>query len=254
MTSTDYKPVAQNGKLTLVQLIERMKPELARALPKHMSSDRMARIATTVLRQNPGLSRCTPESFLGALLTASQLGLEPGPLGEAYLVPYGNTCTFIPGYRGLIKLAWQSEQLSDIWAEVVCEDDEFAYDLGLARDLTHKPALGERGKPTHVYAAARLKSGGTPFIVMSVSEVEGIRSRSKAGKSGPWVTDWSAMAKKTAIKQLAKWLPMSSEFNVAAQQDEIVRDIRVTDTAADLMGVPTEYIEAELEATPEIAE
>jgi recombination protein RecT len=131
MTSNDYAPVAQQPeKLTLVQFIERMKPEIARALPKHLNPDRMARIATTVLKQNPQLRRCTPESFLGALMTASQLGLEPGPLGEAYLVPYGNTATFVPGYRGLIKLAWQSDQLSDIWAEIVCANDEFSYDLG----------------------------------------------------------------------------------------------------------------------------
>jgi recombination protein RecT len=244
MTTNDYAPVAQQPeKLTLVQLIERMKPEIARALPKHLNPDRMARIATTVLKQNPQLRRCTPESFLGALMTASQLGLEPGPLGEAYLVPYGNTATFVPGYRGLIKLAWQSDQLSDIWAEIVCGNDEFSYDLGLARDLTHKPAKGDRGKPTHVYAAARLKSGGTPFVVMTVDEVEAIRARSKAGKNGPWVTDWPAMAKKTAVKQLSKWLPMSTEFKLAAAHDEAVR----TNVDTDLMDVTPDYIEAEIE-------
>jgi phage RecT family recombinase len=178
MSTTDYRPVAQQPeKKTLVQLIEDMKPEIARALPKHLNPDRMARIATTVLRQTPALARCTPESFLGALMTASQLGLEPGPLGEAYLVPYGSVATFIPGYRGLIKLAWQSEQLSDIWAEIVYEKDEFTYDLGLNRDLVHRPARGERGQPIYVYAAARLKSGGTPFVVMSVDDVEAIRAR-----------------------------------------------------------------------------
>jgi recombination protein RecT len=247
MTANDYAPVAQQPeKLTLVQLIERMKPEIARALPKHLNPDRMARIATTVLKQTPALRRCTPESFLGALMTASQLGLEPGPLGEAYLVPYGNTATFVPGYRGLIKLAWQSDQLSDIWAEIVCANDEFGYDLGLARDLTHKPAKGDRGKPTHVYAAARLKSGGTPFVVMTVDEVEAIRARSKAGKNGPWVTDWPAMAKKTAVKQLSKWLPMSTEFKLAAAHDEAIR----TNVDTDLMDVTPDYIEAEIEPEP----
>lgn len=242
--ANDYKPVAQQPeKLSLPQLIERMKPEIARALPKHLNPDRMARIATTVLKQNPALNRCTPESFLGALMTASQLGLEPGPLGEAYLVPYGNTATFIPGYRGLIKLAWQSDQLSDIWAEIVYANDEFNYDLGLKRDLTHKPAKADRGESTHVYAAARLKSGGTPFVVMTVEEVEAIRARSRAGKNGPWVTDWPAMAKKTAIKQLARWLPMSTEFQLAAQYDETVR----TNIDTQLMDVTPDVIDAETE-------
>jgi recombination protein RecT len=246
MTTQDYTPVSQRPeKKTLVQLIDQMKPEIARALPKHLNPDRMARIATTVLKQNPSLGRCTPESFLGALMTASQLGLEPGPLGEAYLVPYGTTATFIPGYRGLIKLAWQSEQLSDIWAEVVNENDEFSYDLGLKRDLTHKPAKGDRGKPTHVYAAARLKSGGTPFVVMTIDEVEAIRARSRAGKNGPWVSDWAAMAKKTAVKQLSKWLPMSTEFGLAAAFDESVR----TNVDTELVNVTPDYIDVEPETT-----
>ena len=208
-----------NTKPSLAQLITQMKPEIARALPKHLNPDRMARIATTALRQTPALARCTPESFLGALLTASQLGLEPGPTGDAYLVPYGNVCTFVPGYRGLIRLARNSGQLRDIWAEVVFANDDFSYSLGLHRDLVHVPAKGDRGTPVYVYAAAELADGGRPFVVMSVDEVEAIRGRSKAGRNGPWVTDWSAMAKKTAVKQLAKWLPLNAEVAAAMSLD-----------------------------------
>ncbi|MEZ0366781.1 recombinase RecT [Mycobacterium sp. pUA109] len=243
MTSTDYRPVAaQPDKKSLAALIEQMKPEIARALPKHMTSDRMARIATTVLRQTPALGRCTPESFLGALMTASQLGLEPGPLGEAYLVPYGNTCTFIPGYRGLVKLARNSGQVLDLWAEIAYENDTFTYTLGLHRDIQHEVSPCERGKPTHVYAAAQLRDGGTPFVVMTVAEVEAIRSRSKAGKNGPWVTDWNAMAKKTVVKQLAKWLPLSSEFSTAAALDGSVR----TEVDAELIDLAPDFIEGEV--------
>ena len=231
-----------NTKPTLAQLITQMKPEIGRALPKHMSPDRMARIATTVLRQTPALARCTPESFLGALLTASQLGLEPGPTGEAYLVPYGNVCTFVPGYRGLIKLARNSGQLRDIWAEVVYANDDFEYTLGLHRDLVHKPAKGERGNPVAVYAAAQLTDGGTPFVVMTATEVEAIRARSKAGKNGPWVTDWAAMAKKTVVKQLAKWLPLSAEMTAAVTLDGAVR----TDVGA-LEDVAATFIDGEVE-------
>jgi len=231
-----------NGKPSLAQLIAQMRPEIARALPRQMNPDRMARIATTVLRQTPALARCTPESFLGALLTASQLGLEPGPTGEAYLVPFGNVCTFVPGYRGLIKLARNSGQLRDIWAEVVYSNDDFEYTLGLHRDMTHKPAKGERGKPTHVYAAAELTDGGKPFVVMTVADVEEIRSRSKASRSGPWVTDWSAMAKKTAVKQLAKWLPLSAEISAAVSLDGSVR----TDIG-DLAEIAPTYIDGEVE-------
>lgn len=238
-----------NGKPSLATLIAQMRPEIARALPNQMSPDRMSRIALTVVRQTPALARCTPESFFGALLTASQLGLEPGPTGEAYLVPYGNVCTFVPGYRGLIKLARNSGQLVDIWAEIVYENDTFRYSLGLHRDLVHEPATGARGKPVAAYAAAQLRDGGTPFVVMTEAEVEAIRARSKAGRNGPWVTDWSAMAKKTAIKQLIKWLPLSAELRAAATLDGAVR----TDAGPLIEAEPT-FIDGEVDdTTPAIA-
>lgn len=249
MTTTANAPAVKNGKPpTLAQLITQMKPEIARVLPNQMNPDRMARIATTVIRQTPILARCTPESFLGALLTASQLGLEPGPIGEAYLVPFRDKngdyqCQFIPGYRGLIRLARNSGQLRDIWAEVVFANDTFRYSLGLHRDLVHEPAQGDRGKPVAVYAAAQLVDGGTPFVVMTVDEVEAIRARSKASKNGPWVTDWAAMAKKTVVKQLMKWLPLSAEVAAAASLDGSVR----TDIGA-LTDVAPAFIDGEVMA------
>lgn len=241
-TTTSAAPAVQEKRPpTLAQLIQTMKPEIAKALPRHMSPERMARIATTVLRQTPKLARCTPESFLGALLTASQLGLEPGPIGDAYFVPFGTVCTFIPGYRGLIRLARNSGQLVDIWAEIVYEKDLFKYMLGLRRDLKHEPADGDRGKATYVYAAAQLKDGGTPFVVMTVAEVEKIRKRSRAANDGPWVTDWEAMAKKTLVKQLSKWLPLSPEFNTAAMLDGSVR----TDVGP-LVDVQPDFVDGEV--------
>ena len=220
---------AAGGKPTLAQLIEQMKPEIGRALPKHLNPDRMARIALTLIRQTPKLAQCTPESFLGALMTASQLGLEPGPLGESYLVPYGNQVTFIPGYRGLVKLAWQSGQLKNFDAHVVYANDDFDYEYGLTPFLRHKPTRGTRGEVTDVYAVATLQNGGSAFVVMSLEDVAAIRKRSKASSSGPWVTDWEAMAKKTAVKQLIRWLPLSTEMqsvNQAAQLDGTVRNFQ----------------------------
>lgn len=251
-------PAVNDAKPTLAQLIKRMEPEIAKALPSHMNPIRMARIASTCLRQNPALSRCTPESFLGALLTASQLGLEPGPIGEAHFVPFNKKdrngrvvetiCTFIPGYRGLIKLARNSGLLLDIWAEIVYERDVFSYTLGLHRDLQHEPALLEdRGKPVYVYAAAELKDGGHPFVVLTVAEVEGYRARSKSANDGPWVTDWAAMAKKTAVKQLSKWLPLSTEFNTAVALDGTMR----TDVG-QLDGAAADFVDGEVLEQPAV--
>lgn len=231
-----------DGPPTLTQLIEQMKPQIARALPKHMDADRIARIATTVLKQTPKLAECTAESFLGALMTSAQLGLEPGPLGESYLVPYGSRVTFIPGYRGLVKLAYQSGQIQSISAHCVHEQDLFEFEYGLEEKLRHVPFMGgDRGKVSAVYAVAKFKDGGHNFIVMSLSAVEAIRAVSRAGKSGPWVDHWEAMARKTAVRQLIRWLPLSTELqnlNRAAQLDESVR----TDITTQLDEAPVGYI------------
>lgn len=239
------------GRPTLAQMIDRMRPELARVLPNQMNPDRIARIATTLVKQTPALARCTPESFLGALLTASQLGLEPGPLGEAYLVPYGNVVTFIPGYRGLIKLAWQSGQLRNIDAHVVYASDEFDFEFGLNPTLRHKPARGHKGNPTDVYAVATFHGGGSAFVVMSVDDVEAIRKRSKASKNGPWVTDWDAMAKKTAIKQLVRFLPLSTELRPLATAAHLDGTSR-TDTAVVDEAAPT-WVDATEDLAEEVA-
>lgn len=257
-TATTQDKTPARKEPTLVDLINQMKPEIAKVLPNQMNPERMARIATTALKQTPALARCTPSSFLGALLTASQLGLEPGPLGMAYLVPYGTNCTFIPGYRGLVQLARNSGQLVDIWAEIVYEKDVFKQTLGLHRDLIHEPYEGDdRGKPVRVYAAAQLRDGGNPFVVMTFHEVEGIRLRSKAGNAGPWKTDWAEMAKKTAIRRLSKWLPMSAEFVAAATQDGSVRNVSNIADIRPLVDVQPNYdIDGEVveESAPIVAE
>ncbi len=228
---------------TIGQLIRQMQPEIAKVLPRHIPPERMARVAMTVLRQTPQLARCTPQSFLGALLTASQLGLEPGGTRPGcYLVPYGNVCTFIPSYFGLMDLARRSGQVAGIYTEIVYEKDEFTYRLGLDRYLEHVPPPfgSDRGEPIGVYAVAELVGGGKQFVVMTRAEVEAIRKRSKAGSSGPWVSDWAAMARKTAIRQLCKWLPSSAELNAALTLDGAVR----TEVSA-LEDVQPAYIDTE---------
>lgn len=218
----------QQKQSTLAQKIEAMKPEIARALPKHLNPERVARIAVTVMRRTPQLAECTPESFLGALMTCAQLGLEPGPLGHAYLVPYGREVTFIAGYRGLVDLARRSGQVQSVSARVVREPDEFSYEFGLDPKLHHRPA-GADGEVTHVYAVIRYKDGGYDFDVMTRGEVDAVRKRSRASGSGPWVTDYAEMAKKTVLRRLLKTAPMSVEYQQAVSNDEQVR----TSTAAD---------------------
>lgn len=229
---------AQQRQKTLAHKIEQMKPEIARALPKHLNPDRVARIAVTVMRRTPKLAECTPESFLGALMTCAQLGLEPGPLGHAYLVPYGNEVTFIAGYRGLVDLARRSGQVQSVSARVVRAGDAFGYEFGLDPKLEHRPNDDQEQPVTHVYAVIRYKDGGYDFDVMTRAEVDNVRKRSKASSSGPWVTDYPEMAKKTVLRRLLKTAPMSIEFQQAVPNDEQAR----TSTAVEDidLSVPTD--------------
>jgi recombination protein RecT len=195
---------------------------LQRALPTGISDQRFARIVLTELRKTPKLARTQPATFLGAVMTAAQLGLEFGPLGHAYLVPYGQDCQLIVGYKGYIDLARRSGQLKSIVARPVHENDVFEYQYGTEEFLRHVPAKGDRGQVTDYYGVAILHDGGQVIHVMSPSDVEAFRKRSKAGGSGPWQTDYDAMACKTVIRRMTPWLPMSTEAAQAVESDERV--------------------------------
>lgn len=196
--------------------------EIARALPRHMTPDRMARIVTTEIRRIPKLLSCDVKSLFGAVIQCSQLGLEPGSgLGHAYLIPYGKECQLIIGYRGMIDLARRSGQMISLAGEAVYAKDKFEYELGLEPKLRHIPSTDDdRGALVYVYAVAVLVGGGRQFVVMSRGDVEKIRRRSKASSSGPWVSDYDAMAIKTAIRRLFKYLPVSVEMQRAVIVDE----------------------------------
>ncbi len=204
--------------------------QMALALPKTMTADRLTRIVMTECRKTPELLKCNRESFLGSVLQCAQLGLEPGSaLGHCYLLPFGNgratdglsNCQLVIGYRGMIDLARRSGQIKSISAYVVCEKDDFHYELGLHPDIHHIPAAtADRGAPIFVYAVAQLKDGGVQFEVMSRGEIEKVRQASKAGKSGPWSSHWEEMAKKTVIRRLFKYLPVSIDTVRAIEIDE----------------------------------
>jgi recombination protein RecT len=199
----------------------RNKAQLMAALPKHMSAERMTRLALTEFRKNPELSRCDPLSVFAALIQCSQLGLEPGTgLGECYLIPYRNNksgtyeCQMIPGYRGLIKLVLQTGKVTKLVARAVHEGDDFDYAFGLQERLDHVPSQGGRGQLTHVYAVATLEGGEHHFEVMTRAEVEGVAARSRSGNP-VWKSDFEEMAKKTVIRRIFKVLPQSPELQAA---------------------------------------
>jgi len=210
----------------------KIKQQMALALPRHVTADRLARVALTEVRRNPALARCDQMSFLGAIMICAQLGLEPGgTLGHAYLVPFENRkagrteVQFILGYRGMIDLARRSGQIQSIEARAVYEGDRFDVKFGLDSDLTHVPDFDNpnRTQPEKlrfVYAVAKLKDGGVQFEVMSRREIEAARAQSKSATSGPWQTHYEAMSLKTVIRRLFKYLPISIELAQAIEQDE----------------------------------
>lgn len=199
---------AAKNPTTLLGMIRQpnFQKQMALAMPKSMTPDRLTRIVMTECRKTPALLKCAPESFYGAVLQCAALGLEPGSaLGHCYLLPFGNgkdkqgrpNAQLIIGYRGMIDLARRSGQIISLQAWTVHAQDTFNYQLGLEPDIQHVPAsTADRGPVTHVYAVAKLKGGGIQFEVMSRAEIEKVRSTSKAGNSGPWASHWDEMAKK----------------------------------------------------------
>lgn len=246
---------------TIAQVITRMQGEIARALPKHMDADRMARLALTVVRRTPKLAECTPASFAGALLTAAALGLEPGVNDEAYLVPYEDRragiveCQLIIGYKGLTKLFYQHPMARHIDAQVVYEHDTFDYQYGTNPYLAHKPARGDRGVVECYYAVASLSNGASAFVVLSPEDVKALRQgkvgpdpKFKAGDPMHW------LERKTAIRQLVKLLPKSVTLAAAVEADERTGTDLRRNPVAEIEATQAPQIEADVTDWAEVEE
>jgi recombination protein RecT len=228
-TNEPTKAVVKQEKqpTTLKDLLstEKLKMAVASALPKHLKPERFIRIAITALTRNPKLQRCTQESFFQCLLDLSALGLEPDGR-RAYLIPYEDNrsqtviCQLQLDYKGIVELVRRSGEVSNIHADVVCENDTFDYMFGSGGFLRHKPAIANRGKVTCCYSFVRMKDGSEDFDVMNVEDVEAIRKRSRSSRNGPWVTDWNEMAKKTIFRRQSKWLPLSPELREMIEKED----------------------------------
>lgn len=240
-----------NNALTLKNYVMSMKGEIEKALPKVMTPERFTRMALSAISNNSALEKCTPQSFLGAMMNSAQLGLEPNtPTGQAYLIPYGNQCQFQIGYAGLITLAYRNPEMQTVSAQVVYENDEFDYELGLDPKLVHKPARSERGKPIAYYAYYKLKNGGFGFEVMSQEDVEKHMkeySKTANSSSSPWKTNFESMAKKTVLKKALKYAPLQSDFVRDLAEDESIK----TSISDDMSTVKNEVFEAEVSIADE---
>lgn len=222
--SKPKNPSTLDGMLKDSRYLARIK----KALPATggWTPERIASIASLEIKKNQSLAGVDPITLFGSILQSAQLGLEiGGALGHAYLVPFrskkGAEAQFIVGYRGMIDLARRSGQIVSLQAHEVRANDEFDFEFGLDEKLVHKPAATKRGEVTHFYAVAKLVGGGHQIEVMSLEEVELVRNSSKAGQSGPWVSHFVEMGKKTVIRRLFKYLPVSVELQKAVSLDEL---------------------------------
>lgn len=216
---------------TMRDMIEVSWPKIAATLPKHMDSERFMQLAISTVNTTPKLAECQPASVLSALMRCATLGIEPSAvdgLGRAYILPYrdnksgGYIANFILGYRGMIDLA-RKGGVSEIYAEIVYENDEFEYKSGANRTLHHKPDVfsNERGAIRGAYCVAKFE-GGEHIEVMSADQIDSVKKRSKSlnSSTSPWKTDECEMIKKTVVRRAFKWLPVSTDIKSAAIDDD----------------------------------
>lgn len=246
-TAVERRP---EGK-TLRHQIQEMESQFALAMPKGLEAAQLVRDALTCLKQTPKLAECTPQSVLGSLMTCAQLGLRPGVLGHAWVLPYWdgksrtNVAQLIVGYKGYVELAYRSDKVTSIIGRTVYEGDTFDVEYGLDDKLVHKPAMsGERAKPIAHYAIVKLANGGRSFWVMTEDEMQAWKRKyapkNKAGNIvGPWNSDYEAMARKTCLLRLSAWMPKSTELAYAIEVDNGVRTN--VDPSASLAEVTHHY-------------
>lgn len=240
-------PARQAGGSTVQAFFEANRSTLAALLPSQMPVERMMKLALGALRTTPKLMDCTTESLFGAVVVCAQLGLEPNtPLGHAYLIPFekrrkqgGEWITertdvqVVIGYKGMLDLARRSGQIISIAAHEVRENDSFKYAYGTDEQLIHEPALRNRGDIIGFYAVAKLVGGGHAFEFMSREDVDAIRDASQGYKAAetsakrngraadsPWHNNYVEMGRKTALRRLFKFLPISVEAATAAAIDD----------------------------------
>lgn len=227
----DVKPFDQ-AKGFLGQ--DTLRKQIAVALPRHLTPDRMLRVALTAVMDSPKLQDCFTTkvgqaSVAKSLLKASQLGLEVDGR-QGHLVPFNNKklgamlCQFIPGYQGLIDLSYNHQKVKAIWAEVVHEKDYFVEKKGSERTLVHEPYDGEDdpGQLKAAYAVCEMDNGAKTWVVLRKRDIARIMSSSASARydDSIWKVHPEAMWKKSAIRQLSKFMPQSSQLRDALEVDD----------------------------------
>jgi recombination protein RecT len=209
----------QKRPVTILDKLEAMRPQIALALPKHLTPERMIRIAITCLRTNPALAECDMQSILASVMLASQLGLEPGVLGQCFLIPYKTTCTLVPGWLGILDLVSRAGKAT-AWTGAVYKGDEFDWSLGDRPYVRHKPS-GDETELTHIYAIARTRGADWPIVeVWSVAKIIKHRERfNRVGERHYSYKHFEMYGRKVVLLQALKYVPRSIELATAFSLD-----------------------------------
>ena len=230
-------PARQAQPPALIDQVALMEEQFQKAMPAGYSATQLVRDAQTAIREIPRLADCDQASALGAFMTCAQLNLRPNVMGQAYVVPYydrrqrGYRAQLQIGYQGLIDLAYRSGKVTLMEARTVYEKDDFYVEYGIQPKLQHRPFLdGDPGKSVAYYAVARMTSGDYVFHVMSRFQAEQWRDKNASARNrdgevvGPWREHFDAMAQKSCVRALAKWIPKDVAFSTAVSVDESVRE------------------------------
>ena len=204
-------------KTSITNLKEQLTPLLG------ADTDKFIQIACNFLDGKPKLLAANRASLFAEITKAAQSRLFLDGQ-EASLVPFKDQVKLMVGYKGILKMVRNSGELASINAGVVYEKDTFEYFVDeKGEHIKHMPTLGkDRGKPSQTYCIARIKGGNEPYIeVMSEEEVMSCKKVSRAGDDSPWNGPFAdEMRKKTVIRRISKRLPMSTDLNMAINDEE----------------------------------
>lgn len=197
--------------------LEKSRGRIAAIIPLSASITpaRVINVTLDALAREPRLLECEPRTIVRSVLHAAEVGLELGsPLGEAYIVPFGNKATMMPGYRGFVKLIRATPAVTTVKSIIVREGDEFDVDEG-ANKIHHvlgKGTIKNRGAVTHCYSRVEYQGGASQFEVMDRVELDAIKTESlrrAKGRPTPWRTHEDEMFKKCPLRRQAKWLDLT---------------------------------------------
>jgi recombination protein RecT len=215
MTEVTKQP---NAITVFSGFMEKLKPQMALALPKHLTADRMTRLALTAFSTSPALQKCEPKSIAASIMTAGQLGLEPGVNGAGYLIPYGQNCTFVPGWKGLVDLVSRSGR-GTVFTGVIFRDQDYTFTDGARRDLVihNETDMDHPDDITHAYAVGWVKDAAMPIIELwRVSKIVKHRDNyNKVGSKHYSFRDWEMYCRKVPLLQVLKYMPCSVEVSNA---------------------------------------